>query len=484
MDGLGLSGADAGNYLLGGVVGLTVDIAPLPVALSGLLAVNRVYDGTRTVAIDTTAGSIAGVLAGDDLQLLASGVTGNMADKAAGLAKAVVLDGVAFAGADAGNYTVQVSGLQVDIAPRLLTVVGTAQAKVYDGTVAAAVAYTDDRVADDQLGIVQTAAQFANKNAGTAKVVNVSGLGLSGADAANYVLAGDALTLAADITPRPITLTASDASKVYGSTVPVPTLGFTLAGSLADGERIDGVTLTSGGLAAGDNVGTYAITASDAQGAGFDPANYALTYVNGRLTVTPRPLTIASQTVLRYVGEANPVPWGFSSAEGGLVNGDTLLSVLQPAAPGTEAGVGLYTLAPPTGAQFGSGLAANYDIRYESGRLIVLPRPPQLDDEDGGTTGSGGQEFVLDSVPPEQVAAAAQALRRSAAAVRAAALVAPTGPDPRATGNDDPAEVLAAVLRGETRRITLATLLRLPMLSIDPQLQRLLDGGAVPQPSR
>ncbi|MBT9488591.1 MAG: filamentous hemagglutinin N-terminal domain-containing protein [Rubrivivax sp.] len=484
VDGLGLSGADAGNYLLGGVVGLTVDIAPLPVALSGLLAVNRVYDGTRTVAINTAAGSIAGVLAGDDLQLLASGVTGSMADKAAGTAKAVALDGVAFAGTDASNYTVQVSGLQVDIAPRLLTVVGTAQAKVYDGSVAAAVAYTDDRVADDQLGIGQTAAQFADKNAGTAKVVNVSGLGLSGADAANYVLAGDALTLAADITPRPVTVTAGDASKVYGSTVPVPALGFALAGSLADGERIDGVTLSPGGLAAADNVGTYAITARDAQGAGFDPANYALTYVDGRLTVTPRPLTIASQTVLRYAGDANPVPWGFSSAEGGLVNGDTLLSVQQPAAPGAEAGVGLYTLAPPAAAQFGSGLAANYDIRYESGRLIVLPRPPQVDDEDGGTTGGGGQEFVLDSVPPEQVAAAAQALRRSAAAVRAAALVAPTGPDPRATGNDDPAEVLAAVLRGETRRITLATLLRLPMLSIDPQLQRLLDGGALPQPSR
>ncbi len=484
VDGLGLTGADAGNYLLGGVVGLTVDIAPLQVAVSGLLAVNRVYDGSRTVAIDTRAGSIAGVLAGDDLQLLASGVTGSMADKAAGNAKAVALDGVAFAGADAGNYTVQISGLQVDIAPRLLTVVGTAQAKVYDGSLAAAVAYTDDRVTGDQLSIGQFSVLFADKNAGSAKLVNVSGLGLSGADAANYVLAGDALTLAADITPRPFTVTAGDASKVYGSTLLPSTLGFTLIGSLAEGERIDSVTLASGGLAAAGNAGTYAITARDAQGAGFDPANYALTYVDGRLTVTPRPLTIASQTVLRYAGEPNPVPWGFFSAEGGLVNGDTLLSVQQPAAPGAEAGVGLYTLAPPSAAQFSSGLASNYDIRYESGRLIVLPRPPRVDDEDGGTTGSGGQEFVLDSVPPEQVAAAAQALRRSAAAVRAAALVAATGPDPRATGNDDPAEVLAAVLRGETRRISLATLLRLPMLSIDPQLQRLLDGGAVPQPSR
>ena len=44
----------------------------------------------------------------------------------------------------------------------------------------------DNRLAGDSLSTSYTSASFASKNVGTAKTVSVSGIALSGTDAANY----------------------------------------------------------------------------------------------------------------------------------------------------------------------------------------------------------------------------------------------------------------------------------------------------------
>ncbi|MDZ4253803.1 MAG: YDG domain-containing protein, partial [Sulfuritalea sp.] len=88
--------------------------------------------------------------------------------------------------------------------------------------------------------------------------------------------------------------TASDQGKVYGDT-----LGFTgtefFAAGLKNGQTVGGVTLASSGAdsLAGVAGSPYAITAGTATGGSFNPANYSLTYVDGALTVTPRPLTVS-----------------------------------------------------------------------------------------------------------------------------------------------------------------------------------------------
>ena len=63
------------------------------------------------------------------------------------------------------------------------------------------------------------------------------------------------------------------------------------------------------------NVGTYPITLSG----GSDP-NYAITLVNGTLTIGQKALTITADDKQKIYGEANP-PLTFSYT--GLVNGDT-----------------------------------------------------------------------------------------------------------------------------------------------------------------
>jgi hypothetical protein len=89
------------------------------------------------------------------------------------------------------------------------------------------------------------------------------------------------------VTPAPLTVTASNATKAYGET---PVLTAFTASALQNGETIGSVTETSAGtLADASAPGPYAIVPSAATGGSFTPANYAITYVNGALTVTAAP---------------------------------------------------------------------------------------------------------------------------------------------------------------------------------------------------
>lgn len=92
------------------------------------------------------------------------------------------------------------------------------------------------------------------------------------------------------VTPAPLLVTANDATKVYGQTATLPTSAFTSVG-LKNGETISSVTETSPGTVASANTGPYAITPTGATGGTFTPDNYAITYTNGQLTVTPVPVT-------------------------------------------------------------------------------------------------------------------------------------------------------------------------------------------------
>ncbi|AUH66540.1 two-partner secretion domain-containing protein [Paracoccus zhejiangensis] len=86
------------------------------------------------------------------------------------------------------------------------------------------------------------------------------------------------------ITPAPLTIRASDQSKAAGA-------GFTFTGGefttsrLFYTDRVGSVDLASLGAASGAGAGSYAISGSNAAGAGL--SNYTITYVPGTMTVTP-----------------------------------------------------------------------------------------------------------------------------------------------------------------------------------------------------
>jgi len=89
----------------------------------------------------------------------------------------------------------------------------------------------------------------------------------------------------------PLTVTANDAAKIYGNTVTLPLTAFTTVG-LVNGDTVSSVTETSPGTVANAPVAgsPYVITPSSATGS-FTATNYTLSYVNGKLTVSPKALT-------------------------------------------------------------------------------------------------------------------------------------------------------------------------------------------------
>ncbi|USX22443.1 YDG domain-containing protein [Oxalobacteraceae bacterium OTU3REALA1] len=301
-----LTNNDFGNYVLGGAVGGSGSITKAPLALSGLSAVSRQYDGTTVAQLGGSA-SVAGFY-GDDVAL--AGVVGGTAtfsNKNVGTGKLVTVNagGLSLTGADAANYVlVSPSDLSADITPATLTVAGlTANHRVYNLDYDSTTASYGRRatlsngtlggvIGNDQVAIGGASASFADKNAGTAKSVTVNGIALSGADSGNYVVGNLPTGLTADITPA--ALTVSLAARDYNNNAAATLTGATLSGVLSTaGGSADAVSLAANGATA-----TYAdknagvdkvVTLGGGAGlSGADAGNYTLAAAKG--TITPRAL--------------------------------------------------------------------------------------------------------------------------------------------------------------------------------------------------
>lgn len=185
----------------------------------------------------------------------------------------------------------------------------------------------------------------------------------SGATAPNYVFTYTAGTLT--ITPAPLTITASDATRLYGAANPSFHATFT---GLVNGDRasvVSGLTFATTATP-GSGVGTYAITP-----VGGQATNYSIVArLPGTLTIAPAPLTITANNAERQVLRSNPT---FNATFTGLVNGDTsaVVTGLGFTTPATRASpAGDYAITPV------GGQAANYAITRVPGVLTVRPRPP------------------------------------------------------------------------------------------------------------
>ena len=171
------------------------------------------------------------------------------------------------------------------------------------------------------------------------------------------------------VTPAPLTVTATNGSKVYGQTA---TLGYATTG-LQNGDTLASVTETSAGAAATANASTtpYTINIGGATGGSFSAGNYNVTYVNGALTVTPAALTVTASNASKTYGQTAAL--GFTTS--GLQNSDSISSVTE-----TSAGAAATANASATpyvinigGASGSSFTAGNYNITYANGALTVAP---------------------------------------------------------------------------------------------------------------
>lgn len=163
--------------------------------------------------------------------------------------------------------------------------------------------------------------------------------------------------------PTPLTITANNGTRLYGS--PDPAFSVSYAGFING----DGPSVLSGALSCASNsnaassVGAYTITCS-----GLTSNSYSIVFVPGVLTITPAPLTIAANNATRLYGANNPA---FIVSYTGFVSGDTpaalsgALSCSSTATPSSS--VGPYAIA------CGGLTSSNYAISFLPGTLSVTP---------------------------------------------------------------------------------------------------------------
>ena len=285
----------------------TVNKAVLTV--SGITANNKVYDAKTTATLNINGAALVGVMSGDPVTLSTGGVKGTFANKNVGNGKTVTVSGLTISGANSGNYTLTQPVTMANITARTLTVTAKGVNKVYDGTTKATVTLSNNRVSGDVLSVSYAAASFANKNVGTAKIVSVSGITISGTDSTNYALAATTVSTTANITAAKLTVSGITANnKVYDAktTATLNTTGAALVGVMS-GDTVTLNTSRAKGTFANKNVGNgKTVTVSGLTIGGASSGNYTLTQPTTTANITTRALTVMAKGVNKvYDGTAN-----------------------------------------------------------------------------------------------------------------------------------------------------------------------------------
>ncbi|MDQ2136789.1 YDG domain-containing protein, partial [Alcaligenaceae bacterium B3P038] len=377
----GGNGGLASNYTMANPTGFTANITPKTLTLSGLSASDKTYDGTTDATL--AGGVLSGLVSGQTLSL--SGLSGAFADKNAGINKAVSLSGASLSDGTglASNYVLNApTNLTASINKATISSVSgiTALDKVYDGNTSVSLhapssVSINGKIDGDSLDLISAAADFADKNAGTGKTVNITNIALSGADLANYTFTNNSATTTANITPKSLTLSGVTAdNKVYDGNTLAQLSGGTLSG-LVNGETI--ALSSSTGTFIDANAGhAKAVSLAGmglANGSGL-ASNYTLA-APAALTadITPRALTVSGTIAAdrSYDGTRNATLSGGTLT--GLVGNETLGITGQTGTfTDKNAGQGKTVVITGTTLVNGSGSAHNYTVTDPKGIIANI----------------------------------------------------------------------------------------------------------------
>ena len=334
----GAVGTGLSNYNITYVNGsLTITKAPLTIT-GGTTSV--VY----TAGVQTNTFTFSGLLRSDSVtgvNGLASGTNvGTSSDSLSGAT-----------GTGLSNYNITYANGSLTITKAALTITGATTSLTYT-----AQAYTNSYSVSGLLGsdsVTGVSGQATRTNAGTTadSLSAATGTGLG-----NYTITytNHGLT----ITQAPLTITGTTTTNVY--TAASQTNTYSVSGLLGS-DTVTGVT----GLASATNVGTTADNLSALTGQGI--TNYSVHYVNGSLTITPAPLTIAANNTASFVTKPT-AQLTFTTA--GLLGADTVSSASLATVATSSSAAGDYpiTISAAQGAHLG-----NYTITYQPATYTVVP---------------------------------------------------------------------------------------------------------------
>ena len=328
-NGFSISGTEASNYILQPISGLAASITPKGLTISGVSAVDKVYDGTTADTLSGT-GTLNGVLGSDNVTLVSSGAGGTFSTANVGNNLSVSISGFTLGGAQAGNYTVaQPGGLTASITPRQLTATITGSpTKVYDGSNSATLTAGDYTltgfVSGQGASIPQSAtANYTTPHAGTglgvqSTLVVSDFVANAGTNLANYILPTSATGNNGVITPYVLNLTGT---RVYDATTSADASLFGSSGLIATGIHSETVNVGGSGVLVTKNVGSQRAfanlgTLALSNGSGL-ASDYTLVGGTDWVTITPALLTVSGTVAANKVYDNNTS----ASLSGSVLNG-------------------------------------------------------------------------------------------------------------------------------------------------------------------
>ena len=213
--------------------------------------------------------------------------------KDAATGKSVTASGLSLAGIDASNYTLTnaTAATTANIAARALIIGATGVNRTYDGTTAATVTLTDNRVSGDTFTDSYTNASFLTKDAATGKSVTATGLSFSGADAGNYTLSSATAATTASIAARSLTISAAGVNRTYDGTTSATV---TLTDNRVSGDSFTD-SYTSASFLTKDAALGKSVTATGLSFSGADAGNYALANSTAETTAD---ITVDTKTIV------------------------------------------------------------------------------------------------------------------------------------------------------------------------------------------
>ena len=288
---------------------------------------------------------------------------------------------------DAAHYRIVYSNaglLTVNTRPLTLSSF-TASNKVYDGTTdVTGTGFSDNRVNSDVLTFSYTAA-FENKHVGTGKNVNYTGISISGgAGASNYHLVSTTGTATADITVRPINVTAQTDTKVYDGTTTsdeTPVVGTLQTGDLVTSAGTQ--TYNTAAVGTGKTLTATGTVINDGNGGN----NYDITYVPDNTgVITPRLITVtvnSGQT--KVYGDSDPTPFTYSLTSGTLATGQSFSGALTRVAGEAYGNYAIQKGTLTIVDALNNNVESNYIVTFIGDNFSITRRPITITADAGQT---------------------------------------------------------------------------------------------------
>jgi filamentous hemagglutinin family protein len=357
---------------------LTITKAPLTITANN---VSKTYDGLTWAGLP--GATYTGLVGSDTAASLNGSLSVSGAMGAVNAGAYTLTPG----GLSSGNYDISFVNGTLTITKAPLTVAVDNVGKAYDGQVWSGGSATySGFVNGENAGVLSGTLGFSGNAQGAANAGSYA-ITAGGLNSGNYAISYVDGTLT--IAPRSITVKANDQSRYYGDANSLTGGVSVVSGSLVGSDALGNASLASAATTTSNAGQSYALTPVNATFTSGNAGNYSITYVDGTLTITPRPITLKPEDLSRTYGSANPGNAQFVLGSGSLVNGDSLKTTTVSTSATATSNAGQTFALTSGGAEFASGNAGNYLIIYQNGTLTITKAPLTITASNAGKTYDG-----------------------------------------------------------------------------------------------